>query len=233
IDSRFRWHKMQFYTKFVLAISGVLVVLSTCLFLLFERNNPAYADFNFGQKLLCSFFLANTPRTAGFSTAGMSTLSDSGYLLMLILMFIGGCSGSTAGGIKVSTFAVVVAGMWAVLRGRRDIDMGKRRISNALFGQALAIFAAYLAIILGSTLVICAVEPTAGFQAVMFETVSALGTVGLSMGLTPTLRTVSKLIIILLMYMGRAGILTLAFAIGKKRSEAQIRRPIADTLYIG
>lgn len=233
LDSRFRWRRMQFYTKFVLAISVTLVVLSTFLFLLFERNNPAYAEYNFGQKLLCSFFLANTPRTAGFSTAGMTTLSDSGYLLMLILMFIGGCSGSTAGGIKVSTFAVVVAGMWAVLRGRRDIDMGKRRISNALFGQALAIFTAYLAIILCSTLVICAVEPTGGFQAVLFETISALGTVGLSMGITPSLHIASKLIIILLMYMGRAGVLTLALAIGKKRSEAQIRRPVADTLYIG
>lgn len=232
-DSRFRWNKMQFYTKFVLSISAVIVVLSTALFLLFERNNPAFTDYNFGQRLLCSFFMANTPRTAGFSTAGMSTLSDSGYLLMLILMFIGGCSGSTAGGIKVSTFAVVVAGMWAVLRGRRDIDIGKRRIDNSLFGQALAIFTAYLAIILTSTLVICAVEPTGSFQAVLFETVSALGTVGLSMGITPTLHTASKIIIILLMYMGRAGVLTLALAIGKKRSEAQIRRPVVDSLYIG
>jgi len=132
----------------------------------------------------------------------------------------------------VSTF-VVVAGMWAVLRGRRDIDIGKRRIDNGLFGQALAIFTAYLAIILTSTLVICAVEPTGSFQAVLFETVSALGTVGLSMGLTPALHTASKLIIILLMYMGRAGVLTLALAIGKKRSEAQIRRPVVDSLFIG
>lgn len=232
-DSRFKWKKMQFYSKFVLLISTVIVVFSTLLFLLFERNNPALADYNFGEKLLCAFFQANTPRTAGFATVDTMSLSDSGYLLTLVLMFIGGCSGSTAGGIKVSTFAVVVVGMWAVLRGRRDIDIGKRRIDNGLFGQALAIFTAYLAIILSSTLVICAIEPTGSFQAVLFETVSALGTVGLSMGLTPTLHTVSKIIIIILMYMGRAGVLTIALAIGKKRSEAEIRRPVADSIYIG
>lgn len=100
-------------------------------------------------------------------------------------------------------------------------------------GQALAIFVAYLSLVLFSTLIILSVETDASFSAVLFETVSAIGTVGLSFSLTPALSVVSKLILILLMYMGRVGILTLAFALRVKRSEPEVRRPLVDTLYIG
>ena len=235
IDCRLRPKKMQFYTKFILLFNSLLLVISTALFLLFERSNPAYADYNFGQKLLCSFFNATTTRTAGFFTTDFSALSESGYLLAVILMFIGGSSGSTAGGIKISTFAVIVTGMWTVLRGRRDINIGKRRIDGSLLGQALAIFTAYLSIILLATMVICAIEPAGSdtFQSVLFETASALGTVGLSLGITPNLHAVSKVVVILLMYMGRAGVLTLSLAIARKRSEPEVRRPVVETFYIG
>ncbi|MDE5896649.1 MAG: hypothetical protein K2H43_02405, partial [Clostridia bacterium] len=231
----FRWKKMQFYTKFILLVNSVLIAISTLLFLLFERNSACYADYHFGQKLLCSFFNATTTRTAGFATTDFARLSDSGYLLSVILMFIGGCSGSTAGGIKVSTFAVIVVGMWTVLRGRRDINLGKRRIDNALLGQALAVFTAYLSIILTATLIICAAETGAAgsFRNVLFETASALGTVGLSLGVTPQYNAVSKVVLIVLMYAGRAGVLTLSLAIGKKHGESEVRRPVAETLYIG
>lgn len=235
VDCKFRWKKMHFYTRFILVFTVGLLIATTLLFLLFERNNPCYSDYNFGEKLLCSFFNAVTPRTAGFSNSDYAKMSDSGYLLTLFLMFIGGCSGSTAGGIKLSTFAVIVLGMWAVLRGKRDINIGKRRVESSLLGQALAIFTAYLTIVILSTMVICAVEPPQEdlFRAVLFETVSALGTVGLSLGVTPTLTVASKLILILLMYMGRAGILTLSFAIAKKRTETDIRRPVVEIFYIG
>lgn len=237
LDAKFRVRKMQFYTKFILLVNSALIVISTLLFLLFERNNPAYAGYNFGQKLLCSFFNATTPRTAGFATTDYNygAISDSGYLLTVVLMFIGGCSGSTAGGIKISTFAVIVTGMWAVLRGRRDINIGKRRIDGNLLGQALAIFTAYLSIILVATMVVCAVEPseTGSFRNVLFEAASALGTVGLSTGITPRLSWFSKLVFILLMYMGRAGVLTLSLAIGRKKDEQGIRKPVVEHLYIG
>ena len=235
MDCRFRMKKTQFYTKFILLVNAILIALSTLLFLLFERNNPDFANFNFGERLLNSFFKATTTRTAGFFTTDWNNVSDSGYMLAVVLMFIGGCSGSTAGGIKVSTFAVIVMGMWGVLRGRRDINLGKRRIDSSLLGQALAIFTAYLFIILVATTLICAIEPgkNPSFQQILFETVSALGTVGLSMGITPGLSVGSKIIIILLMYMGRAGVLTLSLAIKRKGSEAEVRRPVAETLYIG
>ena len=195
---------------------------------------PIYAGYNFWQKLLCSFFNATTTRTAGFFTTDPATLSDSGYLLTLILMFIGGSSGSTAGGIKVGTFAVLIMGMFGVFRGHRDINIGsKKRIDYSLLSQALAIFAACLMMVLLSTLVICAVEPNKDiFTEVLYECVSAMGTVGLTQGLTARLTVASRIIIIFLMYAGRVGILTLALAFGEKRTPSGVRKPV-DTLLIG
>ena len=154
---------------------------------------------------------------------------------MIILMFIGACSVSTGGGIKVSTFTVIMVGMVAVMRGKKDITIGKRRIENSLVGQALAIFAAYLTLTVVATLIINTIEPdeVASFSAVMFEVVSALGTVGLTMALTPLLGPVSKLILTLLMYLGRVGVITFALALKRaKKSEAAVRRPV-DNVFIG
>lgn len=233
IDCRFNFKKFQLNTKAVLTVNAVLLVAGTALFLLFERNNPSYAEYNFGEKLLASFFNAATPRTAGFATTDSSTLSESGALLTVVLMFIGGGSGSTAGGIRVGTFAVIVMGMLAVFRGRRDINIGKKRIDYSLLSQALAILAACLMIIITGTLIICAVEPSStGFKEILFECVSALSNTGLSMSVTPRLTAVSRIIIIGLMYAGRVGILTLALALGEKRTAAEIRKPV-DTLLIG
>ncbi len=233
IDCRFNFKKFQLNTKAVLAVNFVLIVSGTVLFLLFERDNPSYAGYNFGEKLLVSIFNAATPRTAGFATTDSSTLSDSGVLLTVILMFIGGGSGSTAGGIRVGTFAVIVMGMLAVFRGRRDINIGKKRIDYSLLSQALAILAACLMIVMTGTLIICAVEPSSmGLKEILFECVSALSNTGLSMSVTPRLTAASRIIIIILMYAGRVGILTLALALGEKRTADEIRKPV-DTLLIG
>lgn len=231
-DCKFRLKKCQFYTKFILVVNSAILAISVGLFLIFERSNAQFGA-NFGEKLLSSIFNAASARTAGFSTSAPEALSQSGYLLTVILMFIGGSSGSTAGGVKVSTFAVMVMGMWANLRGKRDINLGKHRLDNTLVGQALAIFVSYLSLVLISTLLILSFETHASFEAVLFETVSAIGTVGLSCSLTPTLGAVAKLILILLMYLGRVGILTLAFALRVKRYEPDVRKPLVDTMYIG
>ena len=229
IDCKFNYKKFQLNTKVVLVVNLILIVSGTALFMLFERDT--YNGMNFGQRLLASFFDAVTPRTAGFASTDCSTLSDSGYLLTVIYMFIGGGSGSTAGGIRVGTFAVIMTGMFAVFRGRRDINIGKRRIDYSLLSQALAIFAAFLMCVVVSTLAIGTIQPDIAFERILFETVSALSNAGLSMGLTPELNTASSLIIILLMYAGRVGILTLALALGEKKTAAEIRRPI-DSLLI-
>ena len=181
---------------------------------------------------MASFFNAVTPRTAGFSTTDPTTLSESGYALTLILMFIGGNSGSTAGGIKVGTFVVIATGMLASFQGKNDINIGKKRLESSLLAQAMAIFAACLALVMCSAITICAIQPTLTFKETLFECVSALGTVGLTLNVTPALTAPSKIIIILLMYAGRVGILTLALALGENRKTAAIRNPV-DTLLIG
>lgn len=231
-DARFRLKKCQFYTKFILIVNSALLCVSTALFLLFERNNAAFGA-NFGEKLLNAIFCSTTARTAGFNTVSIESMTQSSYLLTVILMFIGGSSGSTAGGVKVGTFSVILMGMWANLRGKRDIVFSKRRLDHTIVGQALAIFASYLILVLLSTITILAIESQAGFSAVLFETVSALGTVGLSMSLTPTLSVASQVILIMLMYMGRVGVLTLSFALRAKKSEPEVRKPLVDTFYIG
>ncbi|MDE6585494.1 MAG: Trk family potassium uptake protein [Clostridia bacterium] len=230
IDCRGNFKKFQFNTKVVLIVNAVLFTLGTLLYLLFERNT--YSDYNFGQKLLMCFFNSVTPRSAGFATTDITLLSDSGYFLMVLLMFIGGGSGSTAGGIRVGTFAVIIMGMFAVFRGKRDIDFGKRRIEYSLLSQALAILTACLMLIIFSTLAICAIEPVPKFKEILFECVSALSNAGLSMSLTPVLSIASKIMIIVLMYAGRVGILTLGLALGEKRTVTGMRKPV-DTLLIG
>lgn len=232
IDCKLRYKKFQLNTKVVIVVNAALIIVGTLLFLLFEWNNPSYEGFNFGEKLLASFFAAVTPRTAGFATTYCTTLSDSGYLLTIIYMFIGGGSGSTAGGLRVGTFAVIIMGMLAVFRGHRDINIGKRRIEYSLLSQALAILAACLMVVLVSTLAICAVQPDAGFKEVLFECFSALSNSGLTLDFTTDLTVASSVIIIILMYAGRVGILTLALALGEKKTAAEIRRPI-DSLLIG
>ena len=227
--------KFQFYTRLALIGTAVLLVAGTALFMVFEWDNPGYEGFRFGDKLLCSFFNATTARTAGYFTTDPATLSNSGCLLMIILMFIGACSGSTGGGVKVSTFTVILVGMLSVMRGKKDLTIGKRRIEQGTLSQALAVFVAYLVLTITATLLINAIEPdaVAAFDAVLFETVSAIGTVGLTMALTPSLGIVSEFILIILMYLGRVGILTFAFALRrKKKSESAVRRPI-DTVFIG
>ncbi len=234
IDAKCNVKKFRLYTKVVLLVNTLFLVVSTVLFFFFERSNPTYENFTLGEKWLVSFFNATTPRTAGFNTVDLTSLSDSGYLLTVILMFVGGSSGSTAGGIKINTVAVIVMGMISVFRGKKDIDIGKKRIDFSLVSQALAVFVSCLILVITATLIICAIEPDeiAPFRSVLFEVVSALGTVGLSLSLTPVLSTASKCILILLMYAGRVGILTLALALGESRKASETKKPL-DTLLIG
>lgn len=232
LDCKLNFKKFQLNTKVVLVVNLVLIIFGTALFMLFERNT--YDGFNFGELLIASIGNTIMPRSAGFATTDLTVMSDSGYFLTLLLMFIGGGSGSTAGGIRVGTFAVIIMGMLTVFRGKRDINIGKRRIDNALLSQALAILTACLMMVIVATLVICTIEPESPdlFKKAIFESVSALGNSGLSLSFTPTLSAASRVILIILMYAGRVGILTLALALGQTKASAEIRRPV-DNLLIG
>ncbi len=245
IDTKFNFKKFALHTKVVLSMTWILLLVSTALFLLFEINNTEYIakDYNFGERLLVSFFSATTPRTAGFNTSNMLQFSDSSILLTVILMFVGGAPASTAGGIKVTTAFVIFMGILSVFRGNRDIEVGKRRVHNSLLRQALAVFVSCLTVITIANLAICAIEEPrmaihiaangenySLLKAVMIDTFSAMGTVGLSLNLSPNLHPASMMILATLMYVGRVGVVTLGLAFAEKQNKTAIRKPTGDIL---
>lgn len=234
IENKFRFKKLKLHTQVVIIVNTLLLIVSTLLLFGFERHSEAVTEYNTGEQFLIAFFNAVTPRTAGFNIIDVSKMSESGRFLTVILMFIGGSSASTAGGIKISTVTVIIMGMFTVFRGKKDIVIGKKRLDESLLNQALAISASCFLLVAISTLIICAVETNHAvtFESALFETVSALGTVGLSMSLTPTLSAASKCIIMILMYAGRVGILTLALALGEHKKSVGAKRPL-DNMLIG
>ena len=200
--TRYRMH-----SKVILVVTGSLILLPGIYFFLFE-----FAREPVGKRLLLSFFQAVTPRTAGFNTADLTAMSESGQTIITMLMLIGGSPGSTAGGMKTTTLAVLLANALAVFRRNEYPHFFNRRISKETISQAATIFAMYLGLFLLGGMAICCVEDIS-LEAALFETASALGTVGLTLGVTPGLGGVSRLILIFLMYFGRVGGLTLIYAV--------------------
>ena len=209
IDCRFRVKKFQFYTKFVLLVNSLLIAISTALFLVFERNNANYADYHFGQKLLCSFFNATTTRTAGFAATDFATFSESGYLLSVVLMFIGGSPAGTAGGVKTVTIVMLIASMLANIKGKKDVTVMNRKIADETIRRCVAIVTFSFSVLVVLTIALLAVQRS-GFLDTLYEMTSAIATVGLSRGLTGALYPAGKLIVALTMYLGRIGPITLA-----------------------
>jgi len=228
VRCRFRWKRLQLHSKLVLTTSGILLLGGGLLFLGFEWN-ASMADLSIPEKLLASFFQAVTPRTAGFNTVDLSKLSDSGNLLTDFLMLIGGSPGSTAGGIKTTTLAVLVLSALASARGRMRVNTFRMSIERETLRQASSILLIYLGMSLTAILAICAIEPF-GLKAVTFEVVSAIATVGLSLGLTPQLSSASRVILILLMYAGRIGGLSFVLLFSERRSEPPLDRPTGKIL---
>lgn len=201
---RFRRYRMQ--TKVILSVTAFLIVLPTLYFFLFE-----FTDYEPKKRLLASLFQAVTPRTAGFNTVVASELSETGNALVTILMLIGGAPGSTAGGMKVTTFAVLIAAAASVFGKRENAKLFKRRIDNNVFRTAATVLLMYLSLFLLGAMIISKVEALP-LSYCLYETASAIGTVGLTVGITPTLGILSRIILIFLMYMGRVGGLTIIFA---------------------
>ena len=220
--------KYRLHTKIVLVTTGILIFAGTVLFFWFEYNTTM-AGMNFGERLLSSLFMSVTTRTAGFDHLGVSGLSDSGAFLAIALMFIGGSPGSTAGGIKTSTFAVLILDVFASSTRRGNVTVFRRKIDESTIKRATAIMMVYLVGMIAATIVICAVEPY-GLKEVLFEVVSAVGTVGLSMGITPALGTFSKIILIFMMYAGRIGGISLVLIMREKRKAGLTERPTENIL---
>jgi len=206
--------RMRLQTKIVLSISVLLIVLGTVAILVFERYTGSDADRG-NMGVLDALFQSVTARTAGFNTVDISAMSPSSKLVLILLMFIGGSPGSTAGGIKTVTLAVVIMTAVAALRKRHEVEMFQRSVRIVVVGRAITVTLLFAVVLVASTLALSITENSNGFSMsdISFEAASALGTVGLTTGITPLLTTAGKLIIIALMLVGRLGPLTLLAAL--------------------
>ena len=200
----FRKYRMQ--SKVILTVTGILIILPALYFFFFE-----YQSLPLGERILTSLFQSVTPRTAGFNTTDLTALSETGQMLITLLMLIGGSPGSTAGGMKTTTIAVLVSSALSVFRKKEDTHFFKRRISDDTVKSAATIFLLYIGLFIGGGMIISRLENIPLLPS-LFETASAIGTVGLSLGITSQLGIVSQFILIILMFFGRVGGLTLIFA---------------------
>ena len=215
------WKKFSVYTKLVLIASVVLLLGGGAAFCLLEWNNPGTLGNMPGwQKILNGFFQSVTVRTAGFAGVDQAALTDGGKAVSILLMLVGGCSGSTAGGMKVVTMLVLLLFIWARARGRNTVCVFKRTIPEQQALDAMTIASIMVALAMFGAVFISAVDPVS-FTDALFETVSALATVGLTAGVTPLLGTASRIMILIFMYFGRVGVLTLSlgFLMGNKADE--------------
>lgn len=212
---RFKSYRMQ--TKVILTTSLILILFPALLF--FFRD---FADMPMQERVFSSLFQAVTPRTAGFNTADLNMMTEAGLGIVIALMLIGGSPGSTAGGMKTTTLAVLIANTLASFRRKEDAQMFGRRLEDSAVKNAATIFMMYIVFFFGGAIVISAVEGLP-FSTCLFETASAIGTVGLTLGITPGLGVVSQIILMILMFLGRVGGLTLIYAAlsgsGKKISK--------------
>ncbi len=215
-----KWQRFSLHTKVVISTTVVLLAAGMAAVFLLEFNNAAtMKGMPLQAKLTASWFQGMTPRTAGFNSLDIAGLRNATQFLLIIFMFIGASPGSTGGGVKTSTFAALVMAVIAMVRGKEDVEMFGRRLPRDIVQRSLTIVAASIAFLIMITMLLTVTE-SAEFLAVLFEATSAFGTVGLSMGLTPKLTVLGKLVIIFTMYAGRLGPLTIAFALAQRRQKA-------------
>ena len=217
LKNKYRIKSYRMQTKVILTTSLLLILFPAFFF--FFRD---FADMPMQERIFSSLFQAVTPRTAGFNTVDLTTMTEDGLGIVIALMLVGGSPGSTAGGMKTTTLAVLIANTLACFRRKEDAQMFGRRIENSTVKNAATIFMMYIVFFFGGAIVISAVEDLS-FSTCLFETASAIGTVGLTLGITPGLGVISQIILMILMFLGRVGGLTLIYAAlsgsGKKISK--------------
>jgi len=217
---RDRTRKLNLHTKIVLVTTAFLLVIGFTVFYLAEYNG-AMQGFSIYRRILSSWFQSVTTRTAGFNTIDLSQIGKASVLISIVLMFIGASPGSTGGGIKTTSFAVLTLSVISLLKGKRHISVFKRRIHEYNFREATGLIMLSITIILVVLFFLMLVEPHA-FDKLLFEAVSAFGTVGLTLGITPQLTVIGKLLITVLMYVGRIGPLTMIYAFSTRAKQINI-----------
>lgn len=216
---RFHFKKYRMQSKVILVTTSILIIVPAVYFYIFEFNN-----FKISDRILLSIFQAVTPRTAGFNTISYDNLSEASKAIMIVLMLIGGSPGSTAGGMKTTTIAIMVSNALSVFNREKHPHFFGRRVGDDALRQAATVFMIYITLFLFSGIIISRVE-NIDLLTSLFETASSIGTVGLTLGITTKLSIISKVILIILMYIGRVGSLTLIFSAFSKNPKSNERLP--------
>lgn len=224
--------KLSLHTRLVIITTLILIFGGAILMFLFEMHNAkTIGNMSLKGKILSSLFASITPRTAGFNSISTSDMTEGGKFLTIVLMFIGGSPGSTAGGIKTTTTALLVITVISIIRGREDAEVYGKRIRKELVYRALTIATLGMSIVLIATILLCITEK-ASLDYIIYEVVSAFGTVGLTLGLTPQLSSEGKILLSFIMYCGRLGPLTVALSLAQKSMPSSIKYP-EDKILIG
>ena len=222
VKGKLAWKKfrrsLSLHTKLVLFVTFLLIVSGALFIVVFEYNNSAtLGNMPFPQKIMCGLFESISLRTAGFTSINYGALQSQTSLIMMVLMFIGGCPGGTAGGIKTTTFIILVIYIIGMLKGSKQTVVFRRAIEESIVIRAMGIFFLNLVVLFVGVLLLCIIQ-SQDFLSIAFECVSALATVGSSLGLTGDLEALGKLVIICMMYIGRIGISTLVLSMMRQRS---------------
>ena len=226
--------KMELHTKVVLTMTLILILGGAILtFALEYNNNETIGGMSLGNKVMASFFQSVTTRTAGFFTISQGQMHESTSFISIILMFIGGSPSGTAGGIKTVTVAILVMSLWCSIRNKQDVEIYKRQVTDSFVKKSISVFGLSFLVLIGSTLALTITEQ-ARFIDILFEATSAIGTVGLTRGITSELTAIGKIIIIITMYLGRIGPITLALAFNtRKRQKSKGRKLPTDKIMVG
>lgn len=224
IDHKWHFRKYALHSKIMLTFTILLILLGTLAFYIVEGGN-AFGSMSTGEKVLNSFFASLSPRTAGFASVDYADMSTAGRFLTMFLMFIGAGPGSTGGGIKLTTFATLLLSMYSYAKHYNDLSIFKRRLPAEAQKKAFSSMASYLMAVLFCTFCLLIANPAFTAESCLFESLSAMGTVGLTMGITTDLGTFSKLCLIVLMYCGRLGSIAVAMAIVRKKIIPKISYP--------
>lgn len=223
-----RWNKLSLHSRIVLSTSAFLCLAGFIVIFIIELfNSRTFGSLTWGERIWAAYFQGVVTRTAGFNTIDIAAMMTTSQFFMIFLMFIGASSGSTGGGIKTSTFAVLLFTLVSIIKGKQDVQLLNRRIPQSIILRSIAVMVISVGVVIFATFLLTISEHSLqkDFMEVLFEVTSAFGTVGLSMGLTPELSPFGKGVIILTMYIGRLGPLTLAFALSQRVVNQKYRLP--------
>ncbi|MBS5151299.1 MAG: TrkH family potassium uptake protein [Butyricicoccus pullicaecorum] len=227
-----RLHRCRLHTKIVVISSLLLMTIPPFLIFLFDRNVEGLQALGGGQRLMASFFQSISARTAGFNTIDLNLMSHASKMLMIILMLIGGSSGSTAGGMKTTTIATLLLCVRASMTRENELRVFGRRMDDSCLRSAVTVFFSYICLFMGGAVLLTQFDGVPMMSA-MFETSSAVATVGLSLGITPELSTASMCVLIFLMFFGRVGCLTMVYAFAETHHNANLSRLPLEKIAVG